>query len=132
MSLKLSLKPNERVIIGGVILRNGSSAAHIHVENKVPVLRQKDIMIEAEAVTPCKRIYLVVQLMYIGAGMTPELSELYWNLVRDVMAAAPSTKGLISSISQFIVNSEFYLALKKSKELILYEEELLRNVTKSD
>ncbi len=130
MSLKLALKPHERVIIGGVVLRNGSSVAHIHVENKVPILRQKDIIAEAEAVTPCKRIYLVIQLMYIGEGLTPELSELYWSLVRDIVAAAPSMKDLLSSISQFIVNNEFYLALKKTKELISYEEELLRNVTK--
>lgn len=130
MSLKLILKPHERVIIGGAVLKNGSATAHLLVENKVSVLRQKDIMTELEADTPCKRIYLTIQLMYIGDGLTPELSQLYWALVQDVVNAAPSMKDLLSTISQFIVNNEFYQALKKSKELISYEEELLRHVPK--
>lgn len=129
MSLKVVLKPHEKVIIGGAVLRNGSIASHLHVENKVPVLRQKDIMVEGEADTPCKRIYLIVQLMYIGDGLTPELSQIYWTLVEDIVKAAPSMKDLLSSISQFIVNNEFYKALRKSKELISYEEELLRHVS---
>lgn len=129
MSLKIVLKPHERVIIGGAVLRNGASASHLHVENKVPVLRQKDIMTETEADTPCKQIYLTIQLMYIGDGLTPELSQLYWAQVQDILTAAPSMKDLLSSISQFIVDGEFYQALKKSKELISYEEELLRHVS---
>lgn len=132
MSLKLMLKPDERVIIGGAVLRNGPVTTHLYVENKVPVLRQKDIMVEAEANTPCKRVYLIVQLMYIGDGLTPELSQLYWTLVQDLISAAPSMKGLLSAISQFIVNGEFYQALKKSKALISYEEELVTHAAKPD
>lgn len=126
------LKPNERVIIGGAVLRNGPAVTRFYVENKVPVLRQKDILVEAEANTPCKRIYLVVQLMYIGDGLTPELSQLYWALAQDIIGAAPSMKNLLSAISQYIVNGEFYQALKKSKALISYEEELLTHVAKPD
>lgn len=129
MSLRLILKPNERIIIDGAVLRNGSSTANIFVENKVPVLRQKDIMLEVDATTPCKRLYLVVQLMYIGNGLTDELSELYWQLARDIIEAAPSMKNLISSISQSIVESSYYQALKLAKSLISSEEELLRHAT---
>ncbi len=129
MALRLVLKPNERVIIDGALLRNGSSTTHIFVENKVAVLRQKDILLEAEATTPCKRLYLVVQLMYIGNGLTNELSDLYWQLAHDILEAAPSMKGLISAISQSIVDSSFYQALKHAKTLIQSEEELLRHAT---
>lgn len=129
MSLRLVLKPNERIIIDGAVIRNGSSTAHLFIENKVPVLRQKDIMLESDANTPCKRIYLVVQLMYIGDGLTDELSKLYWQLARDVIEAAPSMKDLISAISQSIVEAGFYQALKHARTLISTEEELLRNVT---
>lgn len=129
MSLRLVLKPNERIIIDGAVIRNGSSTAHLFIENKVPVLRQKDIMLEADANTPCKRIYLVVQLMYIGDGLTDELSKLYWQLARDVIEAAPSMKDLISDISQSIVEADFYQALKHARTLISTEEELLRHAT---
>lgn len=129
MSLRLVLKPNERIIIDGAVIRNGTSTAHLFVENKVPVLRQKDIMLEADANTPCKRIYLVVQLMYIGDGLTDELSDLYWQLAGDILAAAPSMKDLISAISQSIVEAAYYKALKHAKILISSEQELLRHAT---
>lgn len=129
MPLQLTLKPGERVIVAGAVLTNGSSVAHLQIENHVPLLRQKDILTESEATSPCKKIYFVIQLMYIGGGLTAELAQVYWELVRDVLAAAPSTNDLISEISTYIVNSSFYPALKVAKKLISYEEELLNHAT---
>lgn len=130
MPLKITLKPGERVIVGGAVLTNGPTVAHLLVENRVPLLREKDILTEAQATTPCRKIYLVIQLMYIGDGLTSELAQLYWDLVRDVLAAAPSTNDLISQISAYIVESSFYPALKVARKLISYEEELMDHATK--
>ncbi len=65
MPLKISLKAGERVIIGGAVITNGKLKTELFVENKVPVLRQKDILSIKEADTPCRRIYFVIQLMYM-------------------------------------------------------------------
>ncbi|MHB8120716.1 MAG: flagellar biosynthesis repressor FlbT [Desulfuromonadaceae bacterium] len=129
MPLVLTLKPGEKVILGGAVIKNGPTVAHLQIENKVTLLRQKDILTEAEATTPCKKIYLVIQLMYIGDGLTPELDKVYWDLVRDVLAAAPSTNDLISQMSAYIVDSSFYSALKIARKLISYEEELIKHAT---
>lgn len=129
MPLILTLKPGEKVILGGAVIKNGPAVAHLQIENKVTLLRQKDILTEAEATTPCKKIYLVIQLMYIGDGLTPELDQVYWDLVRDVLAAAPSTNDLISEMSAYIVDSSFYSALKIARKLISYEEELIKHAT---
>lgn len=130
MPLKLTLKPGERIIVGGAVLTNGHSVAHLIVENRVPLLRQKDILTEVDATTTCKKIYLIVQLMYIGEGLTSELAQVYWTLVRDVLEAAPSTNDLISQMSTYIVESSYYQALKVAKKLISYEEELMDHATK--
>jgi flagellar biosynthesis repressor protein FlbT len=130
MPLVLTLKPGERVILGGAVIKNGPAVAHLQIENKVTLLREKDILTEAEATTPCKKIYLVVQLMYIGDGLTSELAQVYWDLVRDVLEAAPSTNDLISQMSAYIVESNFYPGLKVAKKLISYEEELLKHASK--
>lgn len=129
MPLMLTLKPGERVILAGAVIKNGPTVSHLQIENQVTLLRQKDILTEAEATTPCKKIYLVVQLMYIGDGLTSELAQVYWDLVRDVLAAAPSTNDLISQISAYILESSFYPALKVAKKLISYEEELIKHAT---
>ena len=130
MPLMLTLKPGERVILAGAVIKNGPAVAHLQIENRVTLLRQKDILTEIEATTPCKKIYLVVQLMYIGDGLTSELTQLYWDSVRDVLAAAPSTNDLISQMSAYIVESSFYPALKVAKKLISYEEELIEHAAK--
>ena len=130
MPLRMTLKPGERIIVGGAVLTNGPTVAHLLVENRVPLLRQKDILSEAKATTPCKKVYLVVQLMYIGEGLTSELAQLYWGLVRDILEAAPSTNDLISQISAYIVDMNFYPALKIAKKLISYEEELMNHAAK--
>lgn len=130
MPLMLTLKPGERVILSGAVIKNGPTVTHLQIENQVTLLRQKDILTENEATTPCKKVYLVVQLMYIGDGLTSELAQVYWDLVRDILAAAPSTNDLISQISAYILSANFYPALKVAKKLISYEEELLDHATK--
>ena len=130
MPLTLTWNPGEKVILAGAMIKNGATVAHLQIENQVTLLRQKDILTEAEATSPCKKIYLAIQLMYIGDGLTSELAQVYWDLVRDVLAAAPSTNGLISQISAYIVDMSFYQALKAAKKLISYEEELIKHATK--
>lgn len=129
MPLKLTLKPHERVILGGAVITNGSSSCHLLIENNVPILRQADILSEAQANTPCRRIYFVLQLIYIDQAQSAELQPLYWDLAREVLEAAPSMKNLISRISQFIIDNKMYQALKTARKLIQYEEELINNAT---
>ncbi len=127
MALKIVLKPGERIIIGGAVLTNGKTTAQFLVENQVPILRQKDIMGKNEATTPCRRIYLVIQLMYIDAGNLATHHHTYWNLVKEVIKAAPSTLPLIDRIGDHILNNRYYQALKLARKLIEYEEETVAN-----
>lgn len=131
MALKITLKPHEKLIIGGAVIVNGSARGDLIIENNVPVLRKKDILNEKSANTPCRRIYLVIQLMYIDEKNLVEYHNTYWKLVRDVITAAPSTLVLIDKISEHILNSRYYQALKTAKQLIEYEEEAIKNVRKS-
>lgn len=130
MPLKLTLKPHERIIIGSAAIKNGASSCHLLVENNVPILRQADILSEANAVTPCSRIYFALQLLYINPEKNEELQSIFRELANEVVEAAPSTKDLISQIRQFTIENKYYQALKLAKKLIQYEEELLNNVTK--
>ena len=129
MPLKLTLKPHERVIIGGAVVTNGASSCHLLIENNVPILRQSDILSESQANTPCRRIYFVIQLIYIDQAQSAELQPVFWELAREVLEAAPSMKNLISRISQFIIENKMYQALKTARKLIQYEEELIKNAT---
>ena len=127
VALKISLKPGEKIIVSDAVITNGGTRSDLSVENRVTLLREKDIMKEARAVTPCSRIYFVIQLMYIDEGNVVEYHNTYWNLVKDVVAAAPSTLGLLDQISKRILNGEYYKALKLTRKLTDYEEEVVKN-----
>lgn len=132
MGLKIALRPHEKVIIGGSVIVNGSTRSEMIVENSVPILRQKDIMAEKDADTPCKKIYFVIQLMYIDEKNLREYHGMYWRFVQDVVNAAPSTLGLIDEISAHILNNRYYYALKAARKLIDYEQEVTRRVRSAD
>ena len=65
MTLKVELKPGERIIVGTALIRNGESRTRFHIEGEAPILREKDILTPATADSPGKKIYLAVQLMYL-------------------------------------------------------------------
>jgi flagellar protein FlbT len=125
MALKVELKPNERIIIGSCVITNIDQRARLLIEGeKVPILREKDILTPNTANTPAKLIYLAVQLMYLSPD--PQTHHpTYFNLVREMMTAAPSTWPLIEGINNHILNGDLYRALKEAKKLIAYEAQLL-------
>jgi flagellar protein FlbT len=124
MALKLYLKPHERLIIGGAVILNGNTRCELIVENNVALLREKDILREKDADTPCKRVYFVIQLMYIDETELLTKHNVYWALVKDVVEAAPSTARLLADMSEHVLNKKYYPALKLAKKLIKYEEEV--------
>ncbi len=128
MALKLNLRPHERMIIGGAVVKNGNKATDLFVENNVSILRARDILNEGEANSPCRRIYFIIQLMYIDSGNLQEYQNIYRELIQEVIKAAPSTLDLIEPINESIILSKYYQALKLARKLIDYEEELLNHV----
>jgi flagellar protein FlbT len=134
MPLKITLKPYEKFILGGAVIANGEAKSTFVVENDVPILREKDIMTLASADTPCKKIYFAIQLMYVDGMNLPEHHKTFWELVSDVATAAPSRKPILQEISERILNERYYQALKLTKKLIEYEQEVVncvRNATRS-
>ncbi len=128
MALTLVLKPHERMIIGGAVMKNGSRTTEFSVENTVSILREKDIMSDSEAITPCRRIYFVIQLMYVDSGCLSEYMAMFRELTEDVVSAAPSTIDYIERITDLTSDGKYYQALKLARKLINYEEELLKHV----
>ena len=85
-------------------------------------------MTEKSANTPCRRIYLVIQLMYIDRKNIKPYHNNYWQLVRELIGAAPSMLNLIDAISRKILADQYYKALKLTQNLIDYEQDVLKSV----
>ena len=131
MALKVELKPNEKIIIGSCVITNTDQRAKLLIEGeRIPILREKDILTPATANTPAKLLYLAVQLMYISDD-PQDHHKVYFDLMRDLLSAAPSTALGIQEINNYILSGDYYKALKEAKKLIAYEEQLLANASKT-
>jgi flagellar protein FlbT len=126
MSLKVELKPGERIILGECVVTNADQRTRLLIDGETPILREKDILTAERADTPAKRIYLAIQLMYTSRDPR-SYHEVYFQLVSEFIRAAPSSWPIIESINNHILSAEMYKALKDAKKLIAYEAELLEH-----
>ena len=126
MALKIELKPFERIIIGESLLTNSDQRTRFLIEGNAPILREKDILTAETANTPVRRIYLCVQMMYLENDIG-KYQALYFEFVKDLLAAAPSFKKQIEAASNHILSGSFYKALKDINKLIDREDKMLGN-----
>jgi flagellar protein FlbT len=126
MSLKVELKPHERLIVGNCVITNSDQRTRLFIDGRAPVLREKDILSPSTADTPAKRIYLAVQLMYLEDDIDTMRRD-YFALVTDLVRAAPSTIAIVDEINNEILTGQLYKALRAAKKLIQYEQDILAN-----
>ena len=126
MSLKVELKPGEKLLVGNCIITNSDQRTRLFIDGRAPILREKDILTAETANTPAKRIYLAVQLMYIeeDIGLT---RDQYFTLINDFLEAVPSSTEIVNQINNEILTGQLYKALKAAQRLIEYEQELFSN-----
>jgi len=117
MSLKLRLKPHEKLLIGHAVVRNDDKAAILHIENNVPVLREKDIMKEEAATTPERRLYFLVQLMYVDQDDLPRYLVLFREQVTQLLAANPLLEAELGTLLRLVETRDYYNALKSAHRL---------------
>jgi len=125
MALKIELKPFERIIIGESLITNSDQRTRFLIEGNAPILREKDILTAEAANTPIKRIYLCIQMMYLENDIA-KYQDMYFEFVKDVLAAMPSSRKQIEAASNHILSGSFYKALKDIRKLMSREEELLQ------
>jgi flagellar protein FlbT len=132
MALKVELKPHERIIIGACVVTNTDQRARLLIDgDRIPILREKDILTPETANTPAKLVYLAVQLMYLSPDPMAH-HPTYFSLVRDILTTMPGAWPLIEGINNYILNGDLYHALKEARKLISHEEKLLESVKSSD
>ncbi len=128
MALMIDLKPEEKILIGTAVITNDKQRTRLHIAGDAPILREKDVVHEDEADTPCKQIYFLIQCMYLARN-SREYHGKYFALIKDVLQAAPSTSPLFVAINAHIIKGSYYKALKDAKKLIAHEDEILKAAT---
>jgi flagellar biosynthesis repressor protein FlbT len=128
VSLKVELKPGEKLLVGNCIITNSDQRTRLFIDGRAPILREKDILTSETANTPAKRICLAVQLMYIEDDIATT-RDAYFALVNDFITAVPSSVEIINQINNEILTGALYKAVKAAHRLIEYEQDLLSNAS---
>lgn len=128
MALVIDLKPQEKILIGSAVITNSAQRTRLHIAGDAPILREKDIMTEEQADTPCKRAYFLVQCMYMSHN-PKEYHERYFDMIKEIQKAAPTATIFFVQINEHIIAGTYYKALKLAQQLIEHESELLANVS---
>ena len=129
MALVIDLKPGEKILIGEAVITNDSQRTRLHIAGDAPIMREKDVLQEADADTPCKRVYFLVQCMYL-ANDSSQYHTRYFEIVREIQHASPSSAFFFMQINEEIISGHYYKALKLAKQLIDHEQELIEGALK--
>lgn len=129
MPLKIVLKPGERAVINQAVIQNGGDKAELILQNKASVLRERDIMTEKDVSSPAKRIYFVVQMLYMFPNKEQEYHQQFNRLIKEFVNAVPSATPIVLDIGKQIVVGDVYGALKLCRKLISYEDEVLKHAS---
>jgi flagellar biosynthesis repressor protein FlbT len=127
MALKVELKPHERIIIGDCVVTNGDGKTTLLIDGNSPILREKDVMTLEQANTPVKRVYFLVQRMYLERDVS-RFQEEYFQHVNELVRAAPSLLPALDSVNNWILTGNLYKALREARALLPVEEEILSHV----
>jgi len=127
--LKLTLAPEEKIIVNGAVLTNAGSPATLTVLNQAQILRGKDILTEQDATSPATRVYYVVQCAYLFADHAADYLKAAASFLDDYATAAPSGAPIVSKIKQQLADGTVYQALRSAKKLLAHEKEVLAHVS---
>ncbi len=128
MPLKLILKPGEKIVINQAVIENGGEKAQLILQNKARVMRERDIMTEEKADSPAKRIYFLVQMIYLFPDKNRVYQQKFNDHLRDFVQAVPSSATIALDVGKGVLEGDLYAALKRCKKLIDYEKEVFSHV----
>lgn len=125
MGLRLTLKPDERVIVNGCILRNGPRRHVLEVENRADVLRGDEMLDAETATTPARRIAYQIQIVLVSPPHRASLQPQLETGLAALALALPSFAPAIAAAGTALAGGSYYAAFRALTPLFPYEDRLL-------
>src|ERR1700722_4854595 len=115
MPLKLKLAAHERLVVNGAVMVNGGGRTSLIIRNFAHIMREKDVLQEADANTPTRRLYFVVQAMLMQPPPSGELLDSFAELMSQLSVAymRPQSLELLQEVARLVDAGDFYKALMR-------------------
>lgn len=125
MALRLTLKPNERVLINGCVVRNSDRRQLLIIENHADIVREIDLLDETEARTPVKEVYFFIQAALLDPTKREKLVPIVQKKLGQLVPIFHDEVGQhIFEAAQHVAEGDFYKAMRALRSLIEYEGRL--------
>lgn len=126
MALQLTLKPFERLVINGCVVRNSTRKSTIVIETKADVVRGQDLLSKKAAVTPVNQVYFLVQTALTDPALQDKLRKpIQQQLAALATTFGPPTVHNVFEAANFVSQGDFYKALRSLRPLMKREAEIL-------
>lgn len=117
MPLKFVLRPDEKVIVNGAVIGAGDKPGTFFLYNKANFLRGREVLKEEQVDCVEKKLYFVIQLIYIF----PEDAAINLARLDTVMAEVRATRTAptpeLDEIAGLVAEKNYYRALKICRKL---------------
>lgn len=122
MTLRISLRDDEQMIVNGALLRS-VGRTELCVENNVTVLRGREVMTPEDATTPARRLYYACMLAYIDPAGAGAHHDAIIGYLGGLIGALESheAKAACAAFARKVAIGDFYRALADCRALITYE-----------
>ena len=126
--LILKLRPNEKLLINGVVIQNSGSKARLHIQTAdAKILRLRDAMHPDDARTPVKRAYYTAQLGLTGDIEEAQAVERLEKSIKELRFALETLpcENILDRAMEFLAEKNFYRVMRLLGELIPIEDTLI-------
>jgi len=126
VALRLTLKPNEKIVINGCVIRNADRRQTLTIENYADVVRGADLLDESSAATPVKKVYFFIQSALLRPEIRKDLRPvIHKSLAELVPIFNEQIAGHIMEAANHVSAANYYKAMRAMREVMRYEDELL-------
>ncbi len=129
MALRLTLKPNERILINGCVILNSDRRQVISIENQADIVREADLLKEDEARSPVKEVYFFIQSALLDPTIRQKIVPIVQKrLGRLVPVFHDEMAEHIFQAAGHVSTADFYRAMRALRPLMDYEAQLLKMI----
>ncbi len=126
MALNLTLKPFERVVVNGCMMRNGGRKTTMRVETRADIIRETDLLRPDAAATPVNTAYFLIQ----SALIYPERREKLAKSAQKQLASLATTFATpnvnhVFDAANCVSAGDLFAALRHLRPLMEREREVL-------
>lgn len=125
-TLKISLKPNEKIYVNGAVIRTDRKVT-LEFLNDVHFLLENHVLQPEDASTPLRQLYFIVQVMLMNPGDAVPAREMFRKSLPLLLASFEDgqIRSALKDIDRLVGEDHVFEALKSIRTLYKLEEAAL-------